>query len=59
MAIFAGASAGAVVKLECPACGEVQARARAPKGTVYECRACGRPIPTEKPRAPKRKSRRR
>lgn len=41
MAVFAGASMGAIVRLLCPKCGEVQARARAPEGTEYECRACG------------------
>lgn len=47
MPIFGGASAGAVVKLRCPKCGEVQARARAPKGTTYECRKCGHPFTRE------------
>lgn len=41
MIVFGGASIGAVLKLRCPSCKEVQARARAPEGTVYVCRACG------------------
>jgi rubredoxin len=55
MAIFAGASAGAVIQLCCPHCGEVQARARAPKATVYACRKCGHPFTREEGR--KRKAR--
>lgn len=39
--IFGGGTAGAILKLQCPKCGEVQARAREPKGTLYECRKCG------------------
>ncbi|CAN5552780.1 hypothetical protein BH09MYX1_BH09MYX1_24110 [soil metagenome] len=46
----AGALAGAI-RLECPSCGEIQARARAPEGTVYSCRKCGKPIPDPKSKA--------
>lgn len=40
MAIFSGASRGAVVRMRCPHCGKVQARARGAKD--YECKACGK-----------------
>lgn len=43
--IFGAAARAAVVRLECPSCGEIQARARAKQGTVYTCRKCGKPIP--------------
>lgn len=56
MAIFAGASAGAVVRLRCPQCGEVQARARGPKDTVYTCRNCRRSFTRDEAR--ERKGRR-
>lgn len=47
MPIVFGASArAALVRLVCPSCGEIQARAREKKGTVYACRKCGKPIPT-------------
>jgi len=39
--IFSGASAGAVLRLQCPRCSEVQARARAPEDSSYACRKCG------------------
>jgi len=39
--IFAGASAGAVLRLQCPKCSEVQARARVPEPASYACRKCG------------------
>ncbi len=61
MAIFSGASRGAVVKLRCPKCGEEQARARGPEATVYACRACSNKFtraegtPKEQPARPKRK----
>ena len=41
MIVVFGASQGAVVKLACPKCGEVQARARQPEGARYTCRRCG------------------
>jgi ribosomal protein L37AE/L43A len=44
MPIFASASMGAVVRLTCPRCGEVQARARASESATYECRKCGVPF---------------
>jgi transposase-like protein len=42
MALFVGGAQGALVRLRCPSCGEVQARARKPGGgTVkYRCRRC-------------------
>ena len=42
MSIFVGGAHGALVKLKCPHCGEVQARARKPQGGVYACRRCHR-----------------
>ena len=39
--IFGGASRAAIVRVTCPSCGEVQARARGPQGTQYACRKCG------------------
>jgi transposase-like protein len=39
MAVFAGA---ALVRLVCPHCGEVQARARKKKTERYACRRCHR-----------------
>ena len=50
MAIFTGAAVGALVGLRCPACGEIQARARAPEGTVYACRKCGHELTREQSR---------
>ena len=38
MPIFGGASGGAVIKLRCPHCREIQARARGEK--KYTCRKC-------------------
>ncbi len=57
--IFGAASRAAVVRLECASCGEIQARARAKKGTVYTCRKCGKPIPepASSAEAPRPKSR--
>ncbi len=40
MAIFWSATAGAIIQLTCPHCGELQARARKPKGSRYACRKC-------------------
>jgi transposase-like protein len=40
MVIFGPSAAGALVKLRCPKCGTVQARARGPEGTTYACREC-------------------
>jgi ribosomal protein L37AE/L43A len=40
MVIFGGASAGALVKLRCPKCAHIQARARAEEGTIYSCQKC-------------------
>jgi len=41
MIVVSGASQGVVVRLQCPKCGEVQARARKPRGARYACRRCG------------------
>ncbi len=41
MIIVYGASHGAVIKLQCPKCGEVQARARRDRDARYACRRCG------------------
>jgi transposase-like protein len=38
MSMFGGASRGAIVKLRCPHCREIQARARGQK--KYTCRKC-------------------
>ena len=43
MIIVYGSSHGAVIKLQCPKCGEVQARARRPDAR-YACRRCGEQI---------------
>lgn len=41
MPIFGGAiSTTMLVLLECPRCGEKQARVRVPEGERFECRAC-------------------
>jgi ribosomal protein L37AE/L43A len=40
MVIFGGASAGALIKLRCPKCAHIQARARAVEGSVYSCLKC-------------------
>jgi transposase-like protein len=42
MAVFTGGAQGALVRLRCPRCGEIQARARKPGGASvkYRCRAC-------------------
>lgn len=45
MPIFGGASRGAVIKLRCPHCREVQARARGSK--KYTCRKCKKPFTRE------------
>ena len=34
------ASGGTVIRMRCPRCGEVQARARKPLGSRYRCRKC-------------------
>ena len=47
MSIFGPGAIGALVLLKCPSCGEVQARARAPKDTRYECRKCHHPFVAE------------
>ena len=39
--IFGAASRAAVVKLTCPKCGEVQARALGSEDDQYACRNCG------------------
>lgn len=39
--IFGGAvSSATLIRLVCPRCGEIQARARQPAGARYACRAC-------------------
>ena len=58
MTVFTGGSAGVVIELRCPACGEVQARARAPEGTVYACRKCGHAFTREEGRPPGARARR-
>jgi len=45
--IFSGASRGAVLALECPHCGVLQARAREKEGTTYRCRDCKREFTRE------------
>ena len=40
MILLGPGAVGGLVLLRCPSCGEVQARARAPKDTKYECRKC-------------------
>ncbi len=47
MAIFGGASRGAVLELRCPHCGLVQARAREKAGAIYTCRQCKRDFTRE------------
>jgi predicted SprT family Zn-dependent metalloprotease len=37
----------AIVRLVCPKCGEVQARARRPRGATYPCRKCAAPLTLE------------
>jgi transposase-like protein len=38
--IFTPSIAGALIRLVCPHCGEIQARARKPEGRRYACRKC-------------------
>lgn len=38
--LLAGAVVHTVLRLRCPKCGHVQARARVPTGTLYSCREC-------------------
>jgi transposase-like protein len=56
--IFAAASRGAVVRMTCPHCGEIQARARAGDDATYTCRKCGETFTAaegkEEPDDPKR-----
>jgi len=40
MAIFTGGALGTLVRLTCPKCGEVQARARKRGRQEYDCRVC-------------------
>jgi transposase-like protein len=42
MALFTGGAYGTLVRLKCPRCGSVQARARKPGGkeVKYRCSAC-------------------
>ncbi|MFO0571706.1 MAG: hypothetical protein U0263_39140 [Polyangiaceae bacterium] len=40
MAVFTGGALGALVKLRCPHCHELQVRARKPSGSRYACRKC-------------------
>lgn len=40
LAIFIGGAMGALLRLVCPHCGEVQVRGRKPKRSVYACRSC-------------------
>lgn len=42
--IFGPSARAALIRLVCPSCGEIQARAREKKGTTYLCRKCGKPI---------------
>ena len=53
--IFTGGSIGSLIRLECPFCGEVQARAREPEGTLYACRRCHKQFraPGERPESSK------
>lgn len=41
---FYGAVLGAIVRIECPKCREVQVRARKPPHVVVRCRRCGTPL---------------
>ena len=52
MIVFGPGSAGAIVLVRCPSCGEVQARPRTPKGTTIECRKCGKPFVADEHRVP-------
>jgi transposase-like protein len=40
MVIFASGTAGVLIRLVCPHCGEVQSRARKPPKERYACRKC-------------------
>jgi hypothetical protein len=42
MAIFTGGALGTLIRLTCPNCGEVQARARKRDRHKYDCRVCHR-----------------
>ena len=45
--VMFGGSGGAIIKLRCPACARIQARARARAGTVYQCLECHKPFTRE------------
>lgn len=47
-AIFVGGAMGGLVRVVCPHCGEVQARARKPPGGVYACRRCRKRFKADK-----------
>ena len=40
--VFVGGALGTLIKLVCPHCGQVQARARKPARSDYACRRCRR-----------------
>jgi DNA-directed RNA polymerase subunit RPC12/RpoP len=56
MALYAGGAIGTLIKLVCPHCGEVQARARKLPKKEYACRRCHRRFTADQA-APKAKKR--
>jgi transposase-like protein len=57
MAVFTGAAFGALIRLACPHCHLVQARARKPRSERYACRRCRRRFTREQgERAAERRS---
>ncbi|MBK7583063.1 MAG: hypothetical protein IPI67_23055 [Myxococcales bacterium] len=57
--IFVGGAMGGMIRLACPHCGEIQARGRKPKGSVYACRKCRRRFTREEGEAAAAKKKRR
>jgi transposase-like protein len=49
MALFSGGALGTLVRLRCPSCGTVQARAKKPGGgkVKYRCHSCHRSFTRE------------
>ncbi|MGZ3416353.1 MAG: hypothetical protein ACXVEE_00745 [Polyangiales bacterium] len=53
---FYGAVLGALIRLECEKCGEVQVRARPRRTETLRCRKCNAPLPVgPEPKPAKRK----
>ncbi len=52
MPIFGATFRASLVRITCPACHEVQARARAASGHVYQCRRCFAPMRVSERDAP-------